>query len=68
MAGGGFVDGQRGTRAEFYEYNITWYFIFATIVAALGGSLFGYDLGVSGEFCTILVEWHSARLKCVCLI
>ncbi|CAH1433136.1 unnamed protein product [Lactuca virosa] len=48
MAGGGFVDGQGGARAEYYEYKITWYFIFASIVAALGGSLFGYDLGVSG--------------------
>ncbi|KAF5759281.1 putative major facilitator, sugar transporter, major facilitator superfamily [Helianthus annuus] len=48
MAGGGFVDAQGGARAEYYEYNITWYFIFATVVAALGGSLFGYDLGVSG--------------------
>ncbi|KVI11576.1 sugar transport protein 14 [Cynara cardunculus var. scolymus] len=48
MAGGGFVDGHGGARAEQYEYNITWYFVFACIVAALGGSLFGYDLGVSG--------------------
>uniref|UniRef100_A0A5B7ASG0 Putative sugar transport protein 14-like n=1 Tax=Davidia involucrata TaxID=16924 RepID=A0A5B7ASG0_DAVIN len=47
MAGGGFVDAG-GKRAHLYEYRITGYFIFACIVAALGGSLFGYDLGVSG--------------------
>lgn len=40
--------GPAGARAEFYEYRITSYFVFACIVAALGGSLFGYDLGVSG--------------------
>ncbi|KAJ4843444.1 Sugar transport protein 14 [Turnera subulata] len=48
MGGGGFVDGGPLKRAHLYEYKITGYFIFACIVAALGGSLFGYDLGVSG--------------------
>ncbi|KAF4378836.1 hypothetical protein G4B88_008306 [Cannabis sativa] len=45
---GGFVGGGVSERAHLYEYRITGYFIFACIVAALGGSLFGYDLGVSG--------------------
>lgn len=48
MAGGGFTDGGNLKRAHLYEYRITAYFIIACIVAALGGSLFGYDLGVSG--------------------
>ncbi|KAF8036303.1 hypothetical protein BT93_C2126 [Corymbia citriodora subsp. variegata] len=48
MAGGGFVGDGQLKRAHLYEYRITGYFIFACIVAALGGSLFGYDLGVSG--------------------
>ncbi|KAI3775539.1 hypothetical protein L1987_50118 [Smallanthus sonchifolius] len=48
MAGGGMVSGKCGARAELYEHRITYYFIFACIVAALGGSLFGYDLGISG--------------------
>ncbi|WCJ23819.1 Sugar transport protein 14 [Euphorbia peplus] len=48
MAGGGFTDGGPLKRAHLYEYKITAYFVFACIVAALGGSLFGYDLGVSG--------------------
>ncbi|KAL7599316.1 hypothetical protein Lser_V15G25686 [Lactuca serriola] len=48
MAGGGMVNDKGGARAELYEHKITPYFIFACIVAALGGSLFGYDLGVSG--------------------
>eukprot|EP00262_Sarcandra_glabra_P005410 TRINITY_DN16987_c0_g1_i1.p1 TRINITY_DN16987_c0_g1~~TRINITY_DN16987_c0_g1_i1.p1 ORF type:complete len:518 (+),score=64.29 TRINITY_DN16987_c0_g1_i1:133-1686(+) len=45
---GGFVAQVNGRRAELYEGSITSYFILATLVAALGGSLFGYDLGVSG--------------------
>ncbi|KAI3814530.1 hypothetical protein L1987_14177 [Smallanthus sonchifolius] len=48
MAGGGMVADKGGARAELYEHRITSYFVFACIVAALGGSLFGYDLGVSG--------------------
>lgn len=47
MAGGGFVNAASG-RAALYEYKITPYFIFACVVAASGGALFGYDLGVSG--------------------
>ncbi|CAH9078757.1 unnamed protein product [Cuscuta epithymum] len=49
MPAGGFVDeSRRGAAGAYYEYRITPYFIFACIVAAMGGSLFGYDLGVSG--------------------
>ncbi|WJX54231.1 Sugar transport protein 14 [Trifolium repens] len=48
MAGGGFTDAGTLKRAHLYEYKITGYFIFSCIVGALGGSLFGYDLGVSG--------------------
>jgi MFS family permease len=48
MAGGGFTNAGTLKRAHLYEYKITSYFIFSCIVGALGGSLFGYDLGVSG--------------------
>ncbi|KAI4347081.1 hypothetical protein L6164_007930 [Bauhinia variegata] len=48
MAGGGFGDGGPTKRAHLYEYKLTWYFFYACIVGALGGALFGYDLGVSG--------------------
>lgn len=48
MAGGAFADAGTLKRAHLYEYKITGYFIFSCIVGALGGSLFGYDLGVSG--------------------
>ncbi|XP_034699219.1 sugar transport protein 14 [Vitis riparia] len=48
MAGGAFEDTEAAKRAHLYEYKITGYFIFSCIVAASGGALFGYDLGVSG--------------------
>ncbi|KAF2285248.1 hypothetical protein GH714_039104 [Hevea brasiliensis] len=48
MAGGGFTDTGNLKRAHLYEYRITGHFIFACVIAASGGSLFGYDLGVSG--------------------
>lgn len=57
MAGGGFTDAA-GKRAHLYEYKITGYFIFSCIVGAMGGSLFGYDLGVSGEFLLIHTYVH----------
>ena len=41
---GGFGAGGISERAHLYEHRITAYFIFACIVAALGGSLFGYEL------------------------
>jgi len=49
MAGGG-VGGERGKRAHLYEHKFTHYFAFTCFVGALGGSLFGYDLGVSGYY------------------
>lgn len=48
MAGGGFGESGVGPRAELYEHKVTWNLIITSIVAAMGGSLFGYDLGVSG--------------------
>lgn len=41
-------NGPQKGRAELYEGRITAYVVLACIVAATGGSLFGYDLGVSG--------------------
>ncbi|AES76785.1 putative major facilitator, sugar transporter, major facilitator superfamily [Medicago truncatula] len=48
MAGGAFADGSTLKRAHLYEHKITGYLIFSCIIGALGGALFGYDLGVSG--------------------
>jgi len=49
MAGGGVESGAPGKRAHLYEHRFTHYFAFTCFVGALGGSLFGYDLGVSGS-------------------
>ncbi|KAI3670829.1 hypothetical protein L1987_87471 [Smallanthus sonchifolius] len=36
-------------RAEQYQGKVTTYVIIACIVAAVGGSIFGYDIGISGN-------------------
>ncbi|CAA3015487.1 sugar carrier C-like [Olea europaea subsp. europaea] len=46
MAGGGFGPGP-GTGKE-YPGNLTLYVTVACIVAAMGGLIFGYDIGISG--------------------
>lgn len=51
MAGGSFgPTGVAKERAEQYQGRVTAYVIVACIVAAVGGSIFGYDIGISGNF------------------
>lgn len=64
MAGGFMVDGKPG-RAELYEGKVTVYVVFACMVAALGGSLFGYDLGVSGRSHLVLTLYVISSLHLV---
>ena len=45
MAGGAFVDAPSG---KSYEGSITAFVIFTCAVAAMGGLIFGYDIGISG--------------------
>ncbi|XP_057429000.1 sugar transport protein 7-like [Lotus japonicus] len=47
---GGFTTGSAvgKERAEQYKGRVTAYVIIACVVAATGGSLFGYDIGISG--------------------
>ncbi|MCO5594959.1 hypothetical protein L7F22_048996 [Adiantum nelumboides] len=47
MAGGGFSAGPGGGRAADYEGKITFYVIMTCIIAASGGLMFGYDVGIS---------------------
>lgn len=56
MAGGVLADGGPGKRAHLYEHRFTAYLAFTCVVGALGGSLFGYDLGVSGLFSFLLLQ------------
>ncbi|KAE8647956.1 hypothetical protein Csa_000629 [Cucumis sativus] len=46
MAGGGFV--AEGRSGRNYEGGVTGFVIVTCLVAAMGGLLFGYDLGISG--------------------
>ncbi|KAM7508301.1 hypothetical protein LguiA_018754 [Lonicera macranthoides] len=49
MAGGSFAPaGVAKERAEQYQGKVTSYVIIACIVAAVGGAIFGYDIGISG--------------------
>lgn len=51
MAGGSFAGGGVSKeRANQYKGKVTPYVVIACIVAATGGSLFGYDIGISGSF------------------
>ncbi|KAE8657943.1 Vps51/Vps67 family (components of vesicular transport) protein [Hibiscus syriacus] len=47
-AGGLAPTGVAKERAELYQGRVTLYVIIACIVAAVGGSIFGYDIGISG--------------------
>ncbi|XP_062078281.1 sugar transport protein 7 [Humulus lupulus] len=47
MAGGSFA-GLAMERADQYQGKVTSYVIIACLVAAIGGSIFGYDIGISG--------------------
>jgi sugar porter (SP) family MFS transporter len=47
MAGGGVVS-HAGSKASQYEGHVTVFVVLACIVAASGGLLFGYDIGISG--------------------
>ena len=49
MAGGHFGPaGVAKERAEQYQGRVTISVVVACVVAAVGGSLFGYDIGISG--------------------
>lgn len=47
MAGGGVVADSGG---KHYEAHVTAFVIITCIVAATGGLMFGYDIGISGMF------------------
>lgn len=52
MAGGSLAPaGVAKERAEQYRGSLTPYVVIACLVAAVGGSIFGYDIGISGTFC-----------------
>ncbi|KAK4404240.1 Sugar carrier protein A [Sesamum angolense] len=63
MAGGSFgPTGVATERAAEYKGRVTAYVIVACLVAALGGSIFGYDIGISGPS-----SIHIVALSC-CLV
>jgi hypothetical protein len=62
MAGGGVAAlGVKKERAAEYKGRMTWAVAMACLVAAVGGSIFGYDIGISGNF------FVSARTRFCCV-
>lgn len=62
MAGGGHVGptGVAKERADKYQGRVTLFVVIACLVAAVGGSIFGYDIGISG---TVFVFMISLNLN-----
>jgi hypothetical protein len=64
MAGGGVAPlGVKKERAAQYRGRVTPYVVFACLIAAVGGSIFGYDIGISGKDITsidllYLIIWY----------
>uniref|UniRef100_A0A453KXI4 Major facilitator superfamily (MFS) profile domain-containing protein n=1 Tax=Aegilops tauschii subsp. strangulata TaxID=200361 RepID=A0A453KXI4_AEGTS len=53
MAGGGMAAlGVKKERAAEYKGRMTLAVAMACLVAAVGGSIFGYDIGISGKSCS----------------
>ena len=49
MAGGGIGPvGVAKERAQQYKGRVTPFVVMACVTAAIGGSIFGYDIGISG--------------------
>ncbi|KAJ0682154.1 hypothetical protein HanPI659440_Chr16g0644181 [Helianthus annuus] len=48
MAGGGIQTSPGSNKA--YPGNLTLYVTFTCIVAGMGGLIFGYDIGISGNY------------------
>lgn len=51
MAASGFVKGREG---EDYKGRVTLFVVFSSMVAAMGGLIFRYDIGISGLSLSIL--------------
>ena len=49
MAGGGFGP-SAGAGGKQYPGNLTPYVVVTCIIAAMGGLIFGYDIGISGNY------------------
>jgi hypothetical protein len=59
MAGGVVVNNGGG---KDYPGKLTMFVLFACIVAATGGLIFGYDIGISGEFLSMIFSlWLIIR-------
>lgn len=56
MAIAGFV---KGTGQNDYKGQLTLFVLLSCMVAAMGGLIFGYDIGISGIYCIMLYFQHK---------
>lgn len=61
MAGGGFAPGPG--KGKEYPGNLTLHVIVTCVVAAMGGLIFGYDIGISGTCFLLLRSALFLKLK-----
>lgn len=66
MAGGGAVSSGNG---KAYPGKLTKRVLVTSIVAAMGGMIFGYDLGISGityeEALSYIILYHIDKTTCI---
>jgi hypothetical protein len=65
MAGGMVPLGVKKERAAEYKGHMTFAVAMACIVAAIGGSIFGYDIGISGNIFMRVLFFPSSELYLV---
>lgn len=64
MAGGSIGPaGVAKERAEQYQGRVTLSVIIACVIAAVGGSLFGYDIGISGTLFLIYLFFYQDLME-----
>lgn len=64
MAGGGIGPvGVAKERAQQYKGRVTLFVVMACVTAAIGGSIFGYDIGISGM--NRIINWPFSQTLCV---
>lgn len=69
MAGGSMgPTGVSEERAAEYKGRVTGYVIITCLVGAVGGSLFGYDIGISGMFFEMLCVFFRSKFNGSCWI
>lgn len=52
-------------RAEQYQGRVTCYVVVTCLIAAVGGSIFGYDIGISGVSLSLCNQFFNLLAVCM---